>query len=84
MPIAAGYRTDLWTTARIAEVVEREFGVLYHRDYIGKLMRQMGWSYHKPERRAAQRDEKKISDWVGDEWPRVKKTPSGWAPISSS
>src|SRR5256885_6742035 len=29
---AHGYRTNLWTTARIAEVIEREFGVQYHRD----------------------------------------------------
>src|SRR5205809_7738714 len=31
-PIAHGYGTNLWTTARIAEVIEREFGVQYHRD----------------------------------------------------
>jgi transposase len=83
-PLAAGYRTDLWTTARIAEVIERTFGVTYHRDHIGRLLHQMGWSHQKPERRAAQRDEKKIRDWVENDWPRVKKTQSGWAPISSS
>jgi transposase len=33
-PIAHGYRTNLWTTARIAEVIEGEFGVHYHRDHI--------------------------------------------------
>jgi transposase len=73
-PIAAGYRTDLWTTARIAEVIERKFGVRYHRDHIGRLMGQMGWSHQKPERRASQRDEDRIADWVANEWPRVKKT----------
>ncbi|MBU1671008.1 MAG: winged helix-turn-helix domain-containing protein [Actinobacteria bacterium] len=82
--IASGYRTDLWTTARIAEVIERNFGVSYHRDHIGRILRQMGWSHQKPERRAAQRDEKKIREWVEKDWPRVKKTPAGWAPISSS
>lgn len=79
-PVAAGYRTDLWTTARIAEVIERKFGVRYHRDHIGKLMRQMGWSHQKPDRRASQRDEGKIADRVANDWPGVKKTPSGWAP----
>jgi len=73
-PIAAGYRTDLWTTARIAEVIERRFGVRYHRDHIGRLMGQMGWSHQKPERRASQRDEDRIADWVANDWPRVKKT----------
>jgi len=72
--IAAGYRTDLWTTARIAEVIERKFGVHYHRDHIGRLLGQMGWSHQKPERRAAQRNEAAIADWVKHDWPRVKKT----------
>lgn len=79
-PIAAGYRTDLWTTARIAEVIERKFGVRYHRDHIGRLLGQMGWSHQKPERRASQRDEDRIADWVANDWPRVKKTPKGSGP----
>jgi len=37
-PLAHGYRTNLWTTARIAELVEREFKVQYHSDHIGRLM----------------------------------------------
>lgn len=83
-PLAAGYRTDLWTTARIAEVIERTFGVTYHRDHIGRLLKQMGWSHQKPERRALERDQAEIDRWLEEDWPRVKKTPAGWAPISSS
>ncbi len=82
--LAAGYRTDLWTTARIAEVIERSFGVRYHRDHIGRLLAQMGWSHQKPERLAAQRDRGKIDRFLATEWPRVKKTPQGWAPASPS
>ncbi len=50
-----GYRTNLWTTARIAELVEREFGVRYHPDHIGRLMHSLGWTPQKPERRALER-----------------------------
>src|SRR6266481_583865 len=32
-PLAQGYRTNLWTTARIAELIRREFRVRYHRDH---------------------------------------------------
>jgi transposase len=78
--LAQGYRTNLWTTARIAELVEREFGVRYHRDHIGRLMHTLGWSPQKPERRALERDEKEIARWKREEWPRIKKTPRGWAP----
>ena len=78
--VAYGYRTNLWTTARIAELVEREFGVRYHCDHIGRLMHSLKWSPQKPERRALERDEEEIARWKQKEWPRPRKTPRGWAP----
>jgi transposase len=81
--MARGYSTSLWTTARIANVIEKEFGVRYHPDHVGRLMSWLGWSHQKPERRALERDEERIGRWKTQEWPRIKKKPSGWAPISS-
>ena len=80
-PMAHGYRTHLWTTARIAELIQREFGVQYHRDHIGRLMHSLQWSPQKPERRALERDEKAIRRWKQKDWPRIKKTLRGWVPI---
>ena len=79
-PLAKGYTTNLWTTARIAEVIGREFGVDYHRDHVGKLMHLLKWSPQKPKRRALERDEQAIERWKQKDWPRIKKTPRGWAP----
>ena len=81
--MAHGYRTELWTTQRIAAVVERRLGVTYHRNHVGKLLHQLGWSHQKPERRAIERDEAAIADWKRAVWPAVKKTPRGWQPTSS-
>ena len=78
-----GYRTELWTTQRIAELIEHRLGVKYHRNHIGKLLHQIGWSHQKPERRAAERNDAAIAEWKRSVWPRVKKTPQGWRPISS-
>ena len=82
--MAQGYSTDLWTCARVAKLIRREFRVRYHPHHIGRLLHQLGWSYQKPERRALERDEDAIARWQRLEWPRVKKTPHGWAPTSSS
>jgi len=82
--MAHGYRTQLWTTQRIADLIERRLGVRYHRNHVGKLLHQIGWSHQKPERRAIERDEAAIAEWKRSVWPRVKKTPHGWQPISSS
>lgn len=81
--MAQGYRTELWTTQRIAALIERKLGVRYHRNHVGKLLHQIGWSHQKPERRAIERDETAIADWKRTVWPAVKKTPQGWRPTSS-
>jgi transposase len=82
-PLAVGCRTELWTTQRIAEVIESEFGVSYHRDHIGRMMKKLGWSHQKPDRRAIERDDERVKRWKDEDWPR-EKTPSGWARTSSS
>jgi len=79
-----GYRTDLWTTKRMANLIERKFGVTYHRDHVGRLLHSLGWSNQKPKRRALQRDEALIEQWKREQWPRIKKGLSTWAPTSSS
>ena len=81
--LAHGYRTELWTTQRIADLIEQRFGIRYHRNHVGKLLHQVGWSHPKPERRALEREEGAIEQWKRTAWPRVKKTPRGWQPISS-
>ncbi len=70
---AAGFSTPLWTCPRVAAVVRREFGVRYHVDHVGRVLRALGWSPQKPERRARERDEAAIQRWVKVEWPRIKK-----------
>jgi transposase len=81
--MAAGYSTQLWTTARISEVIRKRFRVVYHRDHVGRLMHQLGWSHQKPQKRALERQEGAIRRFVRKDWPRVKKTPLGWVPTSS-
>ena len=71
---ANGYATDLWTLARVAEVIEKTTGVKYHPGHVWKVLRSMGWSRQRPARKAAERDDEAIEQWVNDRWPRVKKT----------
>lgn len=70
---AAGYHTDLWTCPRVADFIQRRFGVSYHPDHIGRLLRSLGFSPQKPQRRAVERDEEEIRRWVAEDWPRIKK-----------
>ena len=38
-------------------MIEKEFGVCYHANYISRLLHDLGWSVQKPETRAIERDE---------------------------
>ncbi len=72
---AFGFRGDVWTASRVAEVIYRIFGVRYHRDHVGRLLREAGWSRQQPIERATQRDEAAIKDWYKQRWPALKKKP---------
>ena len=72
-PQAQGYETNVWTLQRIASVIEKLFGVSYHPGHVWKLLRQLGWSCQRPERRAAERDETTVRRWLKYRWPRIKK-----------
>jgi transposase len=82
--MAQGYRTEIWTTARVAALIRKTFGVRYHRDHVGRLLHGLGFTHQKPERRALERNEEAIERWKKGEWRRIKKKPRGWVPISSS
>ena len=72
-PCKAGYRTDLWTCPRVAEVIAKKFGVTYHPAHVWKILRSLGWTPQKPEQRARERNEADIRRWRRQEWPRIKK-----------
>src|SRR5687767_10495203 len=70
---AFGFRGDVWTAKRVATVIRREFGVRYHPNHVGKLLRAAGWSVQQPITRATQRNEAAIEEWRTERWPALKK-----------
>ena len=72
---AYGFAGEVWTTARVATVIEREFRVRYHPAHVSRLLRALGWSVQRPIRRATQRDEAAIAAWYAERWPTLKRGP---------
>lgn len=75
--LAWGFRTDLWTTARIADVIHRALRVRYHPTQVGRILHDLDWSCQKPERRALERKAHAIAHWKQTVWPRIKKKRAG-------
>lgn len=77
---ANGFTTELWTLPRVAQVITRQTGVSYHPGHVWRILRALHWTLQRPARRAAERDEAAIRQWVRTRWPAVKKTPDAGAP----
>ena len=72
-PTAHGFRTDLWTARRVAELVRARMGVAFHPHYLREWLTKRNHTPQKPARRARQQDPAEVERWLADEWPRVEK-----------
>ncbi|WP_018638030.1 winged helix-turn-helix domain-containing protein [Parafrankia elaeagni] len=79
-----GWDDQRWTLARIAEVIEQEFGVTYTLAGVWLLLDRHGWSCQLPARRALERDDATVETWTRQEWPAVKPPRRPRAPGSVS
>ena len=70
---AHGFRGEVWTCERVAQVIRREFGVRYHPAHVSRLLAKLRLSLQKPKRLADQRDEDAIDNWKEKKWPSLKK-----------
>src|SRR5262249_52564878 len=69
---AHGWATELWTAARVTEVIRRHLGVCYHPEHVRKVLkRRLGWTSQKPQKRAKERDEEGIRRWREEGFPRI-------------
>ena len=73
---AYGFRGDVWTCPRVAQVIEWEFGILYHRDHVSRMLKDLGWTPQIPITRAVQRDEAVIANWRVEVWPELRRQAS--------
>lgn len=71
---AYGFRGDRWTCARVAKVIDEEFGAHYHPGHVARLLKEIGWTPQVPITRAIQRDEEAIRRWRERDWPRLKRS----------
>jgi transposase len=79
-PTEFGFPTELWTAPRLAQLMEEEWGVQFHPDYLTAWLRRHGFTPQKPRRRHRERDGKAIARWLAQDWPRIKKRLASGAP----
>jgi len=69
---ANGWQNELWTAARVARLIEQEFGIGFHPEHVRKILKyRLNWTSQKPRLRARERNEKEVERWLDDEFPRI-------------
>ncbi len=82
--VANDFPSEVWTLARVAKLIEREFGMAYSTVNVWRILRELGFSSQRPAGRAIQRDEAATQHWRSKRWPALKKSPAAKAEPSSS
>ena len=72
--MAHGFPTELWTLPRVRRLIELEFGLQYSEPHVWRLLRSLGFTPQRPDKRALERDEQAIRTWKRKRWPALKKT----------
>src|SRR5215472_2356752 len=80
-PKSFGFATELWTGRRVAQVIQRKFGVSYHPRYINEWLTGHNFTPQKPQKRPRERDDQVIDHWIRTEWPGIQNAPAARGPI---
>ena len=73
-PRAYGFRGEVWTCARIARLIRRQFQIDYSPSQVSRILKRIHWTPQKPIRRQRTRDEDAIAHWRRYTWPALKKS----------
>ena len=70
---AAGFEGERWTRARVATLIQREFGVTYAVSTVGRLLSRLGFSRQKPIRTDHRQSASAVTAWKTTTLPEIKK-----------
>ena len=70
--VNAGYDSQLWTLKRVQAYIRKTFSIKLSIPTTFYLLKNMGFSSQKPQKRARERDPKKVEEWKEHKWPAIK------------
>lgn len=74
-PLAAGFQSGVWTGPMIGALIEKRYGVQYHKHNVPRLLHELGFSIQRPRKRLARADADKQATWLRKTFPAIKKRP---------
>lgn len=80
-PLSAGYPSGVWSGPMVGDLIERRFGVRYHKHNVPRLLHALGFSVQRPRKRPARADAEAQAARLREKLPAIKKKPArvaGW------
>lgn len=71
-PRSFGFSTDLWTARRVAQVIQRKWGVEFNSRYLNSWLTNRDITPQKPQRVPREADREAIDRWRSHDWPRLQ------------
>lgn len=68
-----GYETDFWTTRRLIQIIETEFGIVLSKQTMMRRLHEAGLTYQKPEKQYFEMSEEERQDWRRKELPKIRR-----------
>jgi len=68
-----GFAVPLWNSVMIRNLLKKEKSLSVDKVTIFRLLKKMGLTFQKPEKRYVQQNKRLVEKWMKKEWPKIKK-----------
>lgn len=73
-PLQLRFEFALWTRGMVQELIKREFNVSMSEVSVGRLLKKLGLSPQRPQKKSYQQDEYLVLKWMAEDFKEIKKT----------
>ena len=70
-PMQLKFKECMWTRKNISELIFRKYGIKMKLSTLGYYLQRWGFSVQRPVKHAYKQDEKKIDEWLNEEFPGI-------------
>jgi len=63
----------LWTREAVRDLIYEKFGIWYAVRSVGDLLARWGFTAQKPQKRAYERDDERVRQWLETDYPRLRE-----------
>ena len=71
--LANGFDGDIWTRKRVQHIIKEQYKIDYGLTAVGDLLRDLGFTVQKPDKRSYKQDPEKVKYWKEIHLPSLKK-----------